>query len=83
MRRKFAEKNSFTSPINRKNNQLGGKLAGGASLAALGAGWRHCRPKGLLRQSLQTHIHLNFQDAEPRPALKINGKYCGHKLPPN
>ena len=35
---KFAEKNSFTSPANRKNKPLGGKLSGGASLAALAAG---------------------------------------------
>ena len=35
---KFAEKNSFTSPINRKNKPLGGKLVGGSSLAALAAG---------------------------------------------
>ncbi len=38
MRPQFAETNSFTSPKNRKNNQLGGKLAGGASLAAMAVG---------------------------------------------
>jgi hypothetical protein len=38
MRRKFPETNSFTSPTNRKNKQLGGTLTGGASLVALAAG---------------------------------------------